>query len=106
MQLVSLLNDMGLRVVLTERTRIGYTGRLITTYLHEHPERSSFTLGIAARSKAKLNDLKKSLKLDDSVETFYVDVTKPDSVEEVVKQAKVVINTIGPFWYWGEPVVA
>lgn len=84
----------------------GYTGRLITAYLQEHPERSSFTLAIAGRSKAKLGDLKRTLRLDDSVNVFQVDVTKPDQVEEVVKQAKVVINTVGPFWLWGEHVVA
>ncbi len=34
-----------------------------------------------------------------------VDVTKPDQVVAAVKTAKVVINTVGPFWTYGTPVV-
>lgn len=83
----------------------GFTGQLITKYLAEHPQRSSFTLGIAARSQAKLADLKKRLNLDESVKEFVVDVTKFEDVENTVQQVKVVINAVGPFWRWGTSVV-
>jgi short subunit dehydrogenase-like uncharacterized protein len=49
--------------------------------------------------------VKKKLQLDDSVREFCVDVTKPEEVDQVVRSVKVVINTVGPYWRWGTPVV-
>ena len=34
-----------------------------------------------------------------------VDVTDETAVEELVKQFKVIANTVGPYWRWGTPVV-
>jgi short subunit dehydrogenase-like uncharacterized protein len=39
------------------------------------------------------------------VPAFTVDVTNPSDVSAVVQQARVVINTIGPYWRWGTSVV-
>lgn len=83
----------------------GFTGRLITQYLYSHPDRSSFSLALGARSQSKLAQLKQELGLDDSVKTFQVDVLDEHQVEEVVKQVQVVINTVGPFYKWGTYVV-
>ncbi|OBZ69645.1 hypothetical protein A0H81_10198 [Grifola frondosa] len=83
----------------------GFTGRLITRYLYNHPQRSSFTLAVGARSKAKLDALKASLRLDDSVLLVQVDVTRRAEVEDAVRQAHVVINAVGPYWRWGTSVV-
>ncbi|KAK7691924.1 hypothetical protein QCA50_005329 [Cerrena zonata] len=83
----------------------GFTGRLITQYLYSHPDRSSFSLALGARSQHKLAQLKQELGLDDSVKTFQVDVLDEHQVEEVVKQVQVVINTVGPFYKWGTYVV-
>jgi len=83
----------------------GFTGRLITKYLEHHPERPSFTLGAAARSKTKLQELKRTLALGDNVQLLQVDVTQTAQVEEVVKSATIIINAIGPYWLWGEAVV-
>jgi len=86
----------------------GYTGRLITRYLSEHPQRSGFTFAVGARSRAKLTSLLENLGLlnDDTIGLVHVDVTRPAEVEEAVKSTRVVINTVGPYWYWGTPVVA
>lgn len=83
----------------------GFTGKLITRYLHVHRERDSFTFAIGGRSKTKLGELVADLNLAGDVQVFEVDVTKADQVDEVVRKAKVVINTIGPFFMWGKPVV-
>ncbi|KDQ56275.1 hypothetical protein JAAARDRAFT_59177 [Jaapia argillacea MUCL 33604] len=83
----------------------GFTGRLITRYLSAHPQRSTFKFAIAARSKSKLDALVNELGLDKNTSILVVDVTKKDQVEEAVKQTKVVINTVGPYWRWGTPVV-
>ena len=83
----------------------GFTGRLITRYLYSHPQRSSFSFALGVRSKAKGEALKRSLGLDDSVQLVQVDVTRYEDVEAAVKEAKVVINAVGPYWRWGTNVV-
>jgi len=86
----------------------GYTGRLITRYLSTHPQRSGFTFAVGARSHTKLRSLLEKLNLhnDDTIGFVHVDVTKPAEVEKAVKSTRVVINTVGPYWRWGTPVVA
>lgn len=84
----------------------GYTGRLITRYLAAHPQRGTFTFGIAARSEKKFNILRD--ELGDAllhVPTFVVDVANFDDIERAVQEARVVINTVGPYWRWGTSVV-
>ncbi|KAI0697402.1 Saccharopine dehydrogenase-domain-containing protein [Cerioporus squamosus] len=83
----------------------GFTGRLITRYLHNHPQRSSYTFALGVRSKSKGEDLKKSLGLDDTVVVVQVDVADYASVEAAVREVRVVINTVGPYWLWGDNVV-
>ncbi|EGO00593.1 hypothetical protein SERLA73DRAFT_178436 [Serpula lacrymans var. lacrymans S7.3] len=83
----------------------GYTGRLITRYLYAHPERSSFSFGIAARSRSKLNDLVSDLSLDSTVQLFILDIANPEQIDAAVQKTKVVINAVGPYWRWGTPVV-
>lgn len=83
----------------------GFTGRLVAKQLNEHRDRSKFTFSLAARSKSKLDALVKEFDLSAQIPLIYVDVTKENEVEEAVKTAKVVINTVGPYWRWGTPVV-
>lgn len=83
----------------------GFTGRLITRYLAGHPQRSQFSISIGARSTQKLTTLVKELGLGSDVRLVQVDVTKYEEVERAVKNVKVVINTVGPYWRWGTPVV-
>ncbi|TFK45010.1 Saccharopine dehydrogenase-domain-containing protein [Crucibulum laeve] len=83
----------------------GFTGRLITRYLTAHPQHGQFTLALGARSNSKLQQLVKELGITDNVRLVEVDVTQPAQVEEVVKTTRVVINTVGPYWTWGTPVV-
>lgn len=77
----------------------------MTKHLNEHRDRSSFTFALAARSKSKLEALVKEFDLSAQVPLVYLDVTNEAQVEEVVKSARVVINTVGPYWKWGTPVV-
>jgi len=87
----------------------GYTGRLTASYLLKHVSRSSFSLQLAGRSKSKLDALAAELKRDnlslDGVEFILIDVTNDGQLERAVKDVRVVINTVGPFWSWGTPVV-
>ncbi len=81
----------------------GFCGRHAARYLLEHPERSKFTVGLAARSRSKLLSI--GLPINDSVQIFELDILDARAVENAVKQAKVVLNCIGPYWHYGSPVV-
>jgi short subunit dehydrogenase-like uncharacterized protein len=85
----------------------GFTGRLITQYLATHPQFKDglFTFAIAARSQSKLHTLIQELSLPKEIGTVKLDVTDPGEVEAVVKTARVIINTVGPYYLWGTPVV-
>lgn len=52
-----------------------------------------------------MEELKEELKLDHEVGVFVIDIGDYASVEAAVTQTKVVINTIGPFWTYGDHVV-
>lgn len=83
----------------------GFTGRLATRYLATHQQRAQFTVAFAGRSQAKLEALARDLQLPSTARLVQVDVTDSAQVESVVKVARVVINTVGPFRKWGTPVV-
>jgi short subunit dehydrogenase-like uncharacterized protein len=83
----------------------GFTGRLVTKQLNNHREHASFTFALAARSRAKLVALAAELDLNAQTSLLTLDVTKTNEVEEIVRTAKVVINTVGPYWLFGTPVV-
>ncbi|KIK58568.1 hypothetical protein GYMLUDRAFT_202410 [Collybiopsis luxurians FD-317 M1] len=83
----------------------GITGRQTTRYLATHPQRSQFTFAIAGRSQKKLDDLVSDLSLSKSIPVHVVDVTRFEQVEAIVKQHRIVLNTVGPYVKWGENVV-
>ncbi|KAG5653801.1 hypothetical protein H0H81_010471 [Sphagnurus paluster] len=85
----------------------GFTGRLVTRYLAAHPQftQGLFSFAIAARSQSKLHNLVQELSLPPTITTLQLDVTDYQSVQAAVKSARVVINTVGPYWSWGTPVV-
>ena len=84
----------------------GFTGNLITRYLSAHPQRPQFSLALGARSPKKLKALVDNLNLlQSSVKLVQVDVNNEGDVERAVRSTRVVINTVGPYWFWGTPVV-
>ncbi|KAF8499352.1 Saccharopine dehydrogenase-domain-containing protein [Gautieria morchelliformis] len=83
----------------------GFTGHLVTRQLNNHRDRASFTFALVARSRSKLAALAADLDLSAQIPLITLDVTQVDDVEKVVKTTKVVINTAGPYWLWGTPVV-
>jgi short subunit dehydrogenase-like uncharacterized protein len=81
----------------------GFCGRHAARYILEHPLRSKYTVGLAARTRSKLASV--GLPIDDSVQIFEFDILDDRAVEDAVKQAKVVLNCVGPYWHYGSPVV-
>ncbi|KAJ6491609.1 Saccharopine dehydrogenase-domain-containing protein [Mycena vitilis] len=83
----------------------GFTGKLIVEYLAAHQDSAAFTLALGARSKSRLDALVSKLSLGTAVKLHEVDTTRPEEVSAAVAGATVVINTVGPFFLWGTPVV-
>ncbi|KAF4337100.1 hypothetical protein FBEOM_9089 [Fusarium beomiforme] len=73
----------------------GYTGRLCASYMAQVlPEHITWT--IAGRDRSKLRDLYKQLQLEEPKCTVYaLDLASDEAIAELVKTARVVINTIG-----------
>ncbi|KAH9846480.1 Saccharopine dehydrogenase-domain-containing protein [Lenzites betulinus] len=83
----------------------GLTGQRIIQYLASHPQRTSFSLAIGVRSQSQDASLRKSLGLDESVQVLQLDVADYAQVEAAVRNAKVVINAVAPYWLSGTNVV-
>ncbi|KAH7912758.1 Saccharopine dehydrogenase-domain-containing protein [Hygrophoropsis aurantiaca] len=83
----------------------GITGRLVVQYLNSHRQKASFTFGLAGRSQSKLSGLISEFSLN-NVPVFTVDVTNAAEVESVIQHAQVIINTVGPYWLWGNNVIS
>ena len=81
----------------------GFCGRHAARYILEHSDRPKYTVGLAARSRSKLASI--GLPIDDSVQIFELDILDELAVENAVRQAKVVLNCVGPYWHYGTPVV-
>ncbi|KZV69402.1 NAD-P-binding protein [Peniophora sp. CONT] len=81
----------------------GYSGRITAKYLLEHPQRNTFRLALAARSRSKIEAAK--LPLDSSVQLWEVDITDEAALEETIGKVSVVINCVGPYWRTGTPIV-
>ncbi|KAK7057760.1 Sacchrp-dh-NADP domain-containing protein [Favolaschia claudopus] len=85
----------------------GFTGKLISHYLAGHRDGALFNLALGARSKARLDAVVAALDIGTSVELHVVDTTQEEQLEAILakKEVTVVINTVGPFYLWGTPVV-
>lgn len=85
----------------------GFTGRLITRYLSQHPQHTQglFSFSVAGRSQSKLQTLVQELSLPPKIPVVQIDVTDYAELETLIKSTRVVINTVGPYWRWGTPVV-
>ena len=75
-------------------------------YLHAHRERSTFTLGVTARSTQKPKQLTVDLGLGSDVRQVVLNLatSHENEVERVIAGARVVINTVGPFYPTSLPV--
>src|SRR5205823_7497086 len=85
------------RIVLFGAT--GYTGRLTA----EAFARRGVKPVLAARSADSLDRL--ASELGGGYETAVADVSRPQTVRELVEGGDVLVSTVGPFARWGEPAL-
>lgn len=88
-----------------------FTGKwLVQEVLKTLENGDSFTWAIAGRSQSKLDALLEEVSKETGkdlghVTTITADVLNPPSLTQMVKQGRVVLNLVGPYTQWGEPVV-
>ncbi|KAJ3427064.1 saccharopine dehydrogenase-like oxidoreductase [Anaeramoeba flamelloides] len=85
----------------------GYTGSLLAHHFVQ--EDLDFKWNIAGRNKLKCKSIAQELKeLSNNRLDFkpvIADVTKPETIEEMCKKTRLIINCVGPFSKYGEVVV-
>jgi short subunit dehydrogenase-like uncharacterized protein len=83
----------------------GFTGKLMVDYLANNEEASKIRWGISGRNKTKLLDVLKKYKLQEQVQIIEASVDNEKSLENLCSQTRLLINAVGPFAIYGEPVV-
>lgn len=89
----------------------GYTGKVAVEELVALIKaKGKMTWGIAGRNKAKLEEVladvsKKTGENLQDVSVIVANVDDPESLNNMAKQAKVIVNCVGPYRHWGEQVV-
>jgi short subunit dehydrogenase-like uncharacterized protein len=84
----------------------GYTGRLVCEYLHQR-----YGLGgdvpwaMAGRSQQKLEQVRDELGIDAQVPLLVADAASPESVNNLVARAAVVVTTVGPYQLYGSELL-
>uniref|UniRef100_A0A667IF47 Saccharopine dehydrogenase-like oxidoreductase n=1 Tax=Lynx canadensis TaxID=61383 RepID=A0A667IF47_LYNCA len=94
----------------------GFTGQFVAEEVAREQvasgQSSSLPWAVAGRSREKLQRVleRAALKLgrptlSSKVGIIICDVTNPASLDEMAKQAAIVLNCVGPYRFYGEPVV-
>ncbi|MCO6485828.1 MAG: saccharopine dehydrogenase NADP-binding domain-containing protein, partial [Saprospiraceae bacterium] len=84
----------------------GFTGQLVAAELARHAGRGSARIAIAGRARDRLIALRDSLPAPaTSIGIVLADVKDPASLQAMAARTRVLINTAGPYNWYGEPVV-
>jgi len=81
----------------------GFTGQRVAKEIIESGFKGSYAL--AGRDESKLKHLASSLQIK-SAGILIANVNDPSSLQAMASQAQVIINCVGPFRFYGQPVVA
>src|SRR3954463_16131729 len=85
----------------------GFTGKLTAEYLAARAPKE-VTLGLAGRSRTKLEDLRRSIAKATDRPNALIDacVDDPSSLRAMARATRIIATTVGPYELYGEPVVA
>jgi short subunit dehydrogenase-like uncharacterized protein len=85
----------------------GYTGRLVAEYLGQrYGVGGDISWAMAGRSHSKLEAVRDELALPAETPLIVADADDPASLDVMVRRAKAIITTVGPYQLYGEPLVA
>jgi short subunit dehydrogenase-like uncharacterized protein len=83
----------------------GFVGSRAAQYLAVHPQRNAFTWAIAGRDRTKLEALQSELGGGKTAGVLVADSRDAAAVDAMAVQARVLINTAGPFALFGDAIV-
>ncbi len=81
----------------------GFTGALVAKYLADHAKIEHISWAIAGRDSDKLNEIKSGLTTKPDI--VIADVKDADSLNVMASKCKILMNTVGPFNWYGKNVV-
>jgi short subunit dehydrogenase-like uncharacterized protein len=85
----------------------GYTGRLVAEHLLKtYGVGGELKWAVAARSAGKLAEVRAELGAPDALPQIIADAADTASLDAMVRRAKVIISTVGPYQLYGSPLVA
>ncbi|CAG5121242.1 unnamed protein product [Candidula unifasciata] len=88
----------------------GFTGQYTVDEVARVAEEEKLTWAVAGRSMQKLQTVlneasARTGKNLENIPIIIADSSNPSSLEEMAKQGRVVLNCVGPYRFYGEPVV-
>ena len=85
----------------------GYTGRLVAEYLAQrYGIGGQVTWAMAGRSAAKLAEVRDLIGAPAETPLVVADADDPASLDAMVRRAKAIITTVGPYQLYGDKLVA
>ncbi|XP_058793856.1 saccharopine dehydrogenase-like oxidoreductase [Phymastichus coffea] len=84
----------------------GFTGKYAVKEAERLAKEKNFTWGVAGRRKEALEAILKEFAPESkNIKIIIADLKDEDSLKKMTEQAKVLVNTCGPYRFYGEPVV-
>ena len=84
----------------------GFTGRLVAEYMNTtYGVGKDVSWAMAGRSLEKLKTVRDEMGIPKSVDLIVADASDPASLEAMVKSARCVLTTVGPYQLYGTPLV-
>jgi short subunit dehydrogenase-like uncharacterized protein len=84
----------------------GFTGKLVAEYFsQQYQSTPSIKWAVAGRSVDKLNTVKAELGLGEDISSIVADSDDEAALNDMVKQTKVVLTTVGPYQLYGEKLL-
>lgn len=85
----------------------GYTGRLVAEHLaRRYGVGGEVTWAMAGRSAEKLAQVRDEIGAPKDVALITADAADPASLDAMVRRAKAVVTTVGPYQLYGDPLIA
>ncbi|APG62352.1 saccharopine dehydrogenase [Sphingorhabdus lutea] len=84
----------------------GYTGRLVAEYLINRSKTGGFSWAMAGRSETKLAEVRDEIGAPADTPFVVADASDAASLDAMVKRARVIITTVGPYQLYGNELVA
>ncbi|HEX3920269.1 MAG TPA: saccharopine dehydrogenase NADP-binding domain-containing protein, partial [Caulobacteraceae bacterium] len=85
----------------------GYTGRLVAEHLLKtYGVGGELKWAVAGRSAAKLAQVRAEIGSPEALPQVIADADDAASLDAMVRRAKVIISTVGPYQLYGSPLVA